>query len=179
MLLAMPWTFSRRFFVPLDVRFTISTVSDVLLVATAIFQANRLASPAPQGRAILLLEAHLSLHALRVPLEPTLFLANEAAATAPRARTALIQPSVRRFVPQALTALPRAALLHIVNQEPSVLPANRFAPPAPQGRAILLLEAHLSLHALRVPLEPTLVLANEAAATAPQARTALINAEVL
>jgi hypothetical protein len=86
-----------------------------------VLPANRFAPPAPQGRAILLLEAHLSLHALRVPLEPTLVLANEAAATALQARTALIQPSVLRFVPQALTVLPRAALLPNAKQASFVL----------------------------------------------------------
>ena len=57
--------------------------------------------------------------------------------------------------------------------------ANRCVSPAPQGQAILLLEALLLLPAPLVLKEATVDPANQAAATAPQAHTALINAEVL
>ena len=110
----MLWTFSTS--VPSDVSFPISSAPHALPAATMVFLANHRASPAPQGQAILRSPAHLSLRALRVCLLATVLPANRFAATVPPATTALIQPVVRRFVPQALSALPGAALLPDVNQ---------------------------------------------------------------
>ena len=110
----MPWTFSTS--VPSDVSFPTSPAPNALLAATMVFPANHRASFAPQGQAILRSQAHLAIRAKRVRLPATVLPANRPAATVPPATTALIQPVVRRFVPQALTALPRAALLSHVNQ---------------------------------------------------------------
>ncbi len=111
---AMPWTFSTS--VPSAVSFPIPSAPHALLAATMIFMANHLAPPALQGQAILWSQAHPSLRALLVCLPPTVLPANRFAATVLPASTALIQPVVRRFVPQALAALPRAALPPHVNQ---------------------------------------------------------------
>ena len=110
----MPWTFSTC--VSPAVSFPIPSAPNALLAATMVFLANHRASPALQGQAILWSQAHLSLLARRVCLPATVLPANRFAATVPSATTALIQPLVRRFVPQALTALPTAALLPHANQ---------------------------------------------------------------
>jgi hypothetical protein len=107
----MLWTFSTS--VPPDVSFPIPSAPHALLAATMIFMASHRASPAPQGQAILWSQAHRANHAF---FPATALPANRFAATVPSATTALIQPVIRRFVPQALTALPRAALLSHVNQ---------------------------------------------------------------
>ena len=110
----MRWTFSTSAFPA--VSFPTSPAPNALLAATMVFPANHRASFAPQGQAILRSQAHLAMRAKRVRLPATVLPANRFAATVPPAITALIQPVVRRFVPQALTALPRAALPPHVNQ---------------------------------------------------------------
>ena len=103
-----------------------------------MFLVNRRAPPAPQAQAILRSQAHLSLRALRACLPATVLWANQFAATAPPATTALIQPVVRRFVPQAVPALPRAALLICVPTEHTADPANQAAATAPQAHTALI-----------------------------------------
>ena len=76
-----------------------------------VFPAVRRAPPAPQAQAILRLEALVPLLALLVTKAATVVSANQAAATAPQAHTALFNAEVLSFVPRARTAPPRAALL--------------------------------------------------------------------
>ena len=110
----MPWTFSTSALPA--VSFPIPSAPNALLAATTVFLANHRASPAPQAQTILWSQAHLSMRAKRVLFPATVLPANRIAATVPRVTTALIQPMIRRFVPQALTALLKAALLPDVNQ---------------------------------------------------------------
>ena len=103
-----------------------------------VFLANHRASLAPQGQAILRSQAHLSMHAKRVFFPATVLPANRIVATVLPVTTALIQPAIRRFVPQALTALLRAALLICVPTERTADPANRAAATAPQAHTALI-----------------------------------------
>jgi hypothetical protein len=132
--------------VPSDVSFPISSAPNALLAATIVFLANHRAPPALQGQAILWSQAHLSMRANCVFSPATVLPANRFAATVPPALTALIQPVVRRFVPQALTALPRAALPPHVNQAScarrKAFPNNYLAP-----RAIIALRVNKTFHA--------------------------------
>ena len=105
----MPWTFSTC--VSPAVSFPIPSAPHALLATTMVFLANHRASPAPQGQAILRSQEDLLMHANRVCLLATVLPANRIAATVPLTTTALILHVFRRFAPQALTALPRAALL--------------------------------------------------------------------
>jgi hypothetical protein len=130
-----------------------------LLEATMIFLANRRASPAPQGQAILRSQEDLLMHANRVCLLATVLPANRIAATVPLTTTALILHVFRRFAPQALTALPRAALLPLVFIPATVLPANRIA--------------------VTVPLATTALILHVFRRFAPQALTALPRAALL
>jgi hypothetical protein len=189
MLPAMPWTFSTS--VPLAVSFLIPSAPNALLEATVVSLANHRASSALQGQAILWSQAHPSLRALRVCLPPTVLPVNRIAATVPPVTTALIQPVIRRFVLQALTALPRAALPPFVFIPATVLPVNRIAatvPPvttaliqpvvrrfAPQALTALPRAAHPPF----VIIPATVLPANRFAATVPPATTALIPPEVL
>ena len=59
-----------------------------------VFPAVRRVPPAPQAQAILRLDALLPLPAPLVPMGPTVVSANQAAATAPQAHTALINAEV-------------------------------------------------------------------------------------
>jgi hypothetical protein len=59
-----------------------------------VFPANRRAPPAPQAQAILRLVALLPLPAPLAPMEATVVSANQAAATAPQAHTALINAEI-------------------------------------------------------------------------------------
>jgi hypothetical protein len=88
----MLWTFSISAL--RDVSSQTYSAASVLPAAILVFLANPPASPAPQARAILLLEAILPLLALLVLLGPTVDPASQAAATAPQAHTALIPPEV-------------------------------------------------------------------------------------
>ena len=132
----MPWTFSTSALPA--VSFPIPSAPNALLAATVVFLANPPASPAPQGQAILRSQAHLSLHALRACLPATVLPANQAAAAVPPVTTALIQPAIRRFVPQALTALLRAALLLHVVLKATVVSANQAVATALQAHTALI-----------------------------------------
>ncbi len=67
-----------------------SPAASALPAVTMACLANPPAPPAPQAQAILLLEPLLLLPALLVLEEATVDMANQAAATAPQAHTALI-----------------------------------------------------------------------------------------
>ena len=132
----MPWTFSTC--VSPAVSFPIPSAPHALLATTMVFLANHRASPAPQGQAILWSQVHLSMRAKRVLFPATVLPANRIAATVPPVTTALIQPMIRRFVPQAHTALPTAALLPFVFIPATVLPANRIAATVPRVTTALI-----------------------------------------
>lgn len=109
----IPWIF--LFGAPLAVSFRIPSAPHALLVATVVSLANLRASPALQAHAILLSQA---LRALRVFPLATVLLVNHIAANVPLAASAVIQPVVRRFALQAITALPILLILPDVNQVP-------------------------------------------------------------